>query len=195
MSTLTTNYSLVKPDRGEKDWDSDVNSNFDTIDTEIHALETGKVDIGSGAAVNVAALDSTGAVVDSGITVTEATTKRFHTFLFQRTSGALTSGEATLRMMLVEVGEVKSVGGCVRVVSSYGDIEVDVQYSTDNGASFTSLLSSPIVIPEGYYSSVDAFVQPEVVEISLPANTILRAYVTSTGTNAEDLNVSLSLEV
>lgn len=34
--SYTTNFSLVKFDQGDLDWNTDINSNFDTIDTEIN---------------------------------------------------------------------------------------------------------------------------------------------------------------
>jgi hypothetical protein len=39
MGTETTNYNLYKPTKDEIDWDDEVNSNFDTIDSELKKKE------------------------------------------------------------------------------------------------------------------------------------------------------------
>jgi hypothetical protein len=81
-ATTTTNYSLYKPAIGDKNWGTQINQNFDTIDTEIKAVDTkadlkantsdvttllaDKVDTADvGVANGVASLNSSGKVPDS----------------------------------------------------------------------------------------------------------------------------------
>lgn len=195
MGTLTTNLELYKPAVGEKDYAEEVNENFDTIDTALHALDIGKVAVGSGTPSTLAAYDSAGKVVNSSLPLSSITARKFHVVLQQYASGALSTGEIFDRFLLTEAGYVRAVGAVCSSSSAGDDCSIDVQYSTDGGASFSSLLDAYITIPDEEVSSAVAPVQPEVKNLLLPVNTLLRGYVLDAGTNFEDTSVVLSVEV
>lgn len=56
MGSNTTNYNLYKPAIGEQDWGADVNTNFDTIDTQMKASADAIVSNDADIATNVAAI-------------------------------------------------------------------------------------------------------------------------------------------
>lgn len=194
MGSTTTNYGLYKPTRAEKDWDAHVNDSFDIIDAALKDLEDTKADLGSGAGVNLAGLDAGGGVVDSGVAVADATKRRFHTALVMKTPGTVGTGEACFRFSPLEAATLKDVGALVRVPSSSGDIILDVQYSTDDGGTFTSLLTTYITIEAGERSSAAAAFQPVVGVSALPENCLVRGLVLQSGTGAEDVVIVLALE-
>lgn len=77
MGTTTTNYNLYKPDVGEQNWGEEVNTSFDTIDTQIDANATSIITNAAAIALNTTHRSSDGSdhtFIDQDVTSGSAPT-------------------------------------------------------------------------------------------------------------------------
>ena len=107
--------------------------------------------------------------------------------------GGVATGDHGPRPLVLRGATVAAVGAAVDAVSTSGPITVDVLRSGDHGVTWTSLLSTPITIEEGDYSSAQAAVQPVIVVSSIAVNARLRMNVEAAGVDATNLQTTILL--
>lgn len=158
----TTHYNLYKPPKDSLGWSAQVNTNFDTIDEEYAALLAEKQAVGSNAASIPAALDSSGGLVSSELSELYKTTNREY-IRWRATSGAV--------LLLHDIVVYKIYLQTSVASTSDTPIYFVCSYSTDNGATYSSLLGAALSIPKG---SVLSNVQTYSPGRSFVAGTTLR---------------------
>ncbi len=158
----TTYYDLYKPPKDSLGWAALVGTNFDTIDEEYAAILTEKQDTGSNAALVPAALDASGGLVSSELPSLYETTNREY-IRWRNTSVSV--------LLLHDVVVYKIYLQTSIAPTSSIPINYFCSYSTDNGATYPTILGAELTIPKG---SVLSNVQTYSPGISFSAGTILR---------------------
>lgn len=90
-------------------------------------------------------------------------------------------------------GSFKGISAVLKTASTAGNVVVDLEKSSDNGATWASVLSTKVTIEQGERTSLTATSQPVFSTDSFNVNDIFRINITSTGTNAADLTLAVWL--
>ena len=191
MGTTTDNYDFYKPGRGERNWDELVDANYDTLDAAVLALNDDldtKLPLVPGAVEDNFATWATGGVVqDSGYSAADFPRNVEHLVLRWNSLVDTVNGVSE-SFSILRPSTIVTVAGCVRVPSTSGVVVADVEYSTDYGITWTSLLTSKCILPVGKGSTRLSSVQPIPNMRTLTTHMLLRMKVLAIGTSTSDLN-------
>jgi hypothetical protein len=88
-------------------------------------------------------------------------------------------------------GQFLGITAVLKTASTAGSVVIDIEKSSDNGATWASVLSTPVTIEQDEHTTLTATNQPVFSAETFDENDMFRLNITNAGTNAADLTLAL----
>lgn len=141
---------------------------------------------------NLVAFDANGLPKDSGSASSLLTGKYIPYDLATGRGGSLADDFVTPIIICPRAITVSGIRARVETASSSGAVQVDIEYSANNGATWTSILTTEITIDVNENDSEDAATPAGLDTAEFAAGTLFRGYVDSAGTDSADLSLTIT---
>lgn len=160
------------------------NTRWNHIDIRIDALERHMADTSNPHEVDAG---------DVGAALAAHTHTVRETIAAAETSTTLPAGTLNLTPPVMTAGTIVKAKASLVTASSSGAVQVDIQKSGDNGATWASIFTTKLTIDAGEKSSASAATPAVIGTTALSENDLVKFIVDSAGLNASGLVVAIEL--